>query len=151
MFVLSALLLSAGVLVQAQPGGGRGGDPVQRAEQTTADMTAQMGLSEPQAAKVREINLKYAEKIKKAREESDGDWEAMRATMGTIRQEQDTELQTVVTEEQWQKWVAYREAQRAQHANGQPSHDAPPPPPPPPPPGDPNAKPPKKVKSKSNN
>lgn len=106
-----ALLFSAGpgARLSAQPGGGWNADPEQRATQQTAMMTEKLSLSEAQSGKVKEINLKYANKMKEAREKSAGDREAMRGAIGTIRQEQDAELQTVLTEEQWQQWVAYRE------------------------------------------
>ena len=101
-------LISAGLAANAQPGSWNA-DPEQRATQQTAQMTEKLSLSEAQSAKVKEINLKYANKMKEAREKSAGDREAMRGAIGTIRQEQDAELQTVLTEDQWQQWVAYRE------------------------------------------
>ncbi len=111
------LLLVGGLTLSAQPGGGRNMDPAQRAEQQTAQMTEQLALSEAQAGKVKEINLKYANKMKAARDEAAGDWSGMRETMGAIRNEQDAELQTVVTKEQWAKWSEYREQQRANRGN----------------------------------
>ncbi len=107
---LMALFVLAGLAVYAQPGGGgRMMNPEQRAEQQTAQMTEKLSLSEAQAAKVKEINLKYAKQGQEAREKADGDWEAMRGTMTAIRQEQDKELQTVMTQEQWDQWVKVRE------------------------------------------
>jgi len=109
-FSLMALFMLAGLAVYAQPGGGgRMMNPEQRAEQQTAQMTEKLSLSEAQAAKVKEINLKYAKQGQEAREKADGDWEAMRGTMTAIRQEQDKELQTVMTQEQWDQWVKVRE------------------------------------------
>lgn len=103
-----ALLILAGLAANAQPGSWNA-DPEQRATQQTAMMTEKLSLSEAQSAKVQEINLKYANKMKEAREKSAGDREAMRGAIGTIRQEQDAELQTALTEDQWKQWVAYRE------------------------------------------
>lgn len=142
----AALLLLTAAALQAQPGGGPGRmSPEQRAEQQTTNMTEQLSLSEAQSTKVGEINLKYAQKMKALRTSADGDRDAMRAAMGTIRQEQDAELQTVLTQDQWKKWDAYRQEQRANWGGGNP----------PPPPGD--APPPdsgkksKKKKDKSTN
>ena len=103
-------------LLQAQPGGGWGGDPKQRADMQTQLMTDSLALSEAQSAKVGEINLKYAQKMQDAREGATaaGDWESMRATMQTMRAEQDKELQTVMTQDQWQSWTQIRETLRAQ-------------------------------------
>lgn len=111
--LLIAFLITGGfAAAQAQPGGGMGMDPEKRAEQQTASMTEKLSLSEAQAAKVKEINLKYAGKMKEAREKADGDRDAMRAAVTTLRGEQDKELQTVLTDEQWQQWVKIREEMR---------------------------------------
>ena len=126
----AALFVLAAVALRAQPGGGPGRmSPEQRAEQQTASMTEQLSLSEAQSTKVGEINLKYAQKMKELRDKADGDREAMRSAMGAIRQEQDAELQTVLTQEQWTKWDAYRQEQRANWRGGNPPPpaDAPPP------------------------
>ncbi|MCC6462614.1 MAG: DUF4890 domain-containing protein [Saprospiraceae bacterium] len=129
----AALLLLTAAALQAQPGGGPGRmSPEQRAEQQTTNMTEQLSLSEAQSSKVGEINLKYAQKMKELRASADGDRDAMRAAMGTIRQEQDAELQTVLTQDQWKKWDAYRQEQRANLGGGNP----PPPPADAPPPSD---------------
>ena len=108
-FLPACFVLGCCTIIQAQPGEGRGMDPEKRAEQQTANMTEKLSLSEAQAAKVKEINLKYATKIKEARDTADADRDAMRATMTSIREEQDKELQTVLTEEQWQQWLKIRE------------------------------------------
>ena len=113
------LLLIGGFALQAQPGGGgRAMNPEQRAEQQTTQMTEQLTLSDAQSGKVKEINLKYANKMKEARDQADGDWSAMRETMTAIRGEQDKELQTVLTKEQWEKWSKHLEEQRANRAGG---------------------------------
>ena len=118
MLVLT-LLLTAGYFINlsAQPGGGWNADPEQRATQQTATMTEKLALSEAQSTKVKEINLKYANKMKEAREKAAGDRDAMRTTMGAIRQEQDAELQTALTEDQWKQWTAYRDEMRANRGN----------------------------------
>jgi hypothetical protein len=127
-----AFFLGGFVMLQAQPGGGRGGDPKQRAEAQTKLMTDSLALSDAQSAKVGEINMKYAQKMQEARANNpEGDWEAMRATMQTMRTEQDKELQTVLTQEQWQRWTQIREAMRAQRGGpggGQPGAQPGPPP-----------------------
>ena len=118
----------AGALL-AQPGGGWNADPEQRANQQTATMTEKLALSDAQSAKAKEINLKYANKMKEARANANGDREAMRGTMTTLRQEQDKELQTIMTDEQWQQWVKYRDEQRANRGSFGPGNDQPGPPP----------------------
>lgn len=125
LLVFSLLLVSGSLF--AQPGGWNA-DPEQRAAQQTATMTEKLALSEAQAAKIQEINLKYAHKMKEARDSAAGDREAMRATMGVLREEQDAELKTMLTDEQWQQWIAYREELRANRGNFGPG-DRPAPPP----------------------
>lgn len=122
---------------QAQPpaGGDRPMmDPVKRAEQQTAMMTEKLSLSEAQAAKIKEINLKYAEKSKVLREtNTSGDWTAMRDQMTALRTEQDAELKTMLTSDQWATWEKVRAEQRANRGErGKNMNQAPPPPPPPP-------------------
>lgn len=129
-FVFIIMFLTGFITLHAQPGG-RGGDPVQRADYQTKIMADSLSLSDAQSTKVGEINLKYAKKMQEARENNpDGDWEAMRATMQTMRTEQDKELQAVMTQEQWQRWSQIRETMRAQRGGpggGQPG-DKPAPP-----------------------
>ncbi len=117
--ILITALIASWALAQAQQGGGWNMDPVQRAEKTTVEMTDTLGLSDAQAAKVKEINLKYAQKMKDARDNAtEDDREAMRAALQTIRKEQDEALKTVLTEDQWASWEKYREAQRANMGPG---------------------------------
>ena len=101
----------------AQNGGGWNADPEQRATQQTALMTEKLALSDAQALKVKEINLKYANQMKDAREKANGDRDAMRAAMAPIREAQDKEMQTVLTEEQWAQWTKFREEQRGNRGN----------------------------------
>jgi hypothetical protein len=99
--------------MMAQPGGGRGGDPIQRAEMQTQLMVDSLSLSAKQAEKVKEINLRYANKQKEARSaNTDGDWEKMRATMEALRTEQNAELKKLLTQAQYDRWQKIAEAQR---------------------------------------
>ncbi len=99
----------------AQPGGqGQWMNPEQRAEQQTAQMRERLALSDAQAAKVHEINLKYARQAQEARQNAEGDWNTMRTQMATIREAHDQELQTVLTKDQWQQWLTAREQMREQ-------------------------------------
>ncbi len=150
--VLILLVFAAATTATAQPGGGKGGDPVQRAEMQTQLMIDSLSLSTKQGEKVKDINLKYANKIKEARAaNTDGDWEKMRATMDAIRTEQNAELKTVLTQEQYDRWQKIAEAQmqrrggpggssggspedgdKGKGRKGKKGEQVPPPPPPPP-------------------
>jgi hypothetical protein len=126
MRIISALILlvfAASTAATAQPGSGRGGDPVQRAEMQTKLMIDSLSLSTKQGEKVKGINLKYANKMKEARAaNTDGDWEKMRATMDAIRTEQNAELKAVLTQEQYDRWqkIAEAQMQRRGGPGGQP-------------------------------
>jgi len=115
--ILLMLLFAGGVVatLHAQPGGGM--SPEERAEWQAKTMTDSLGLSEAQSNKVREIGLKYGKKMQEARAAAEGDWESMRGTMQAIRDEQDKELQTVMTQEQWQKWELVRANMRGNRGN----------------------------------
>lgn len=132
---MSALLfLVFSINMQAQPPGGGerpSMDPVKRAEQQTAMMTEQLTLSEAQAAKVQEINLKYAQQSKAMREaNTSGDRTAMREQMTALRTAQDAELKTMLTSDQWAAWEKIQAEQRANRGEwGKKKDQAPPPPP----------------------
>ena len=142
----AAIFVMWAVATQAQRGEGpRGGDPVQRAEIQTKMMVDSLSLSTKQGEKVKDINLKYANKQTEMRQaNAEGDWEQMRTKMTALRTEQDTELKTVLTQEQydrWQKITAEQWKQRGGNGRGTEKKDGegrkdkkgtPPPPPPPP-------------------
>jgi periplasmic protein CpxP/Spy len=109
---ITFLLITAYANIQAQRGGG-GMSMEERAKQQTATMTDSLVLSKAQAAKVGEINLKYAKKMSEMRSgDGGGDWTAMREKMTVLRQEQDKELKTVLTTGQYDKWKKIQESQR---------------------------------------
>lgn len=126
--VLMAVSLTA---TAQQPGGrrGGGGDPAQRAEMQTQLMVDSLSLSAKQAEKVKAINLSFAEKQKAARANNqEGDWEKMRATMDSLRNEHNAELKTVLTAEQYNHWLMV--AERQFKGRGPGGNNPPPPPPP---------------------
>ncbi len=92
-------------------GEGRRGNPEERAKRE-AEMYAQLNLSEAQQTKVKEINEKYRTKMRTARENSDGDRDAIRANMMKMRDEQHAELKNIMTAEQFEKFKKIQEAQR---------------------------------------
>ncbi|MCB0521520.1 MAG: DUF4890 domain-containing protein [Lewinellaceae bacterium] len=115
-FALTLLLTATFNFAQAQRGD-RNADPVQRAEKQTMTMKEKLSLSEKQTEKVREINLKYANKMKETRAANqDGDRSAMRETMTKLRQDQDAELKGVMTSEQFEIWTKMREEKPKQRS-----------------------------------
>lgn len=110
VFALACLLFAAFAnQAQAQRHGrGEAKSPSERAGRQTERMTKHLGLSEKQAAKVGEINLKYAEQMKAERDAGKEDREAKRAKMKETRTVQDAELKSVLTTEQYDKMLADR-------------------------------------------
>jgi Spy/CpxP family protein refolding chaperone len=141
----AAILLCFAMKSQAQGGGGpRGGDPVQRAEMQTKMMVDSLSLSSKQGEKVKEINLKYAKKRQETSESMSadgGNWQLMKGLMEDIRNEQNAELRTVLTKEQYDHWLKIADEQMKQRGgkgrgnggnDGQGKKGTPPPPQPPP-------------------
>lgn len=122
MLLIAILFVSTISIAQAQRGGGRNMDPAQMAEKQTAMMKDSLALSEAQVEKIASVNLAYAQRTtaarKTARENSDGDREAMRTkmrtTMQTLRTEQKAELKKYLTSEQFEKWEEIEANRRQQ-------------------------------------
>ncbi len=103
--LLAILLAFFFTAAQAQHKGGHDFDPTKRAEKQTANMTEKLALSADQSAKVKEINLRYAEKAKAqfANKET-GDKAKMKEAHQALRTEQKAELTKVLTQDQAAKW-----------------------------------------------
>lgn len=114
LFVM-ILFLSVGLSASAQqPGDGRRNfDPAQLAERTTRSMIEQLRLSEAQAEKILEVNLKYARRIDSLRNAQQGSFETMREQMNILRSRQAEEQKAYLTGEQFQKWQKYLEERRS--------------------------------------
>lgn len=134
LFFPLAILSLASVSVSAQrpggdgPGGRMGGmnmDPEQRAERQATQMHDTLQLSDDMTAEVKAVLLVYAKKMQEARTQANGDWEAMRGTMQTLRKEQDEELAAMIGEEQWAKWETIRAGmmQRGPRGEGAPGQE----------------------------
>lgn len=114
--IQNALLLTSLMLVffaaSAQPGGrGPQMTPEERAARQTARMIGELDLNAEQSAKVEEINLRYALAQSKLREQSAGDWEAMRSSMMQLNTQKEEEFKAFLTEAQF---VRYQEIQAEQ-------------------------------------
>jgi hypothetical protein len=94
----------------------RGGTPEERAEKQTAMMEEELKLTEDQLPKIKEINLKYAEKNTKLRDAYQDDREAMFTAYREVEKQKEEELSLVLTEEQMtllqEKKEEIREARR---------------------------------------
>lgn len=116
--VLIILMLAPNAFAQQGQGGqGRGNmDPKEMAKRQTDQMIETLSLTAEQLPKVEVLNLKYAEKMKAARDASDGDRESMRNTFREMMKKKDVTLKEILTADQWTKLEAWRKEARE---NGQ--------------------------------
>ena len=87
-------------------------EPEEMATRQTQLMSDSLSLSSAQADRVAEVNLRYALKQQELRDNSDGDFKALREQMQALVQEQDSELKKFLTGDQWSTWRSIRERQR---------------------------------------
>ena len=110
------------VLIGSYAFGQRGNRPSaeERAQRDTEWMIADLELSEEQVSLVDSLNLLYAktsdEMIGAIRES--GDFQAMREKMGELNSSKDEELKTVLTEEQFEKYLKKVTEMRSQRRRG---------------------------------
>lgn len=99
IFTTTLLLLLSGVVMAQRPRNNM--PPKERAEQTTERMVKNYSLNEDQKAKVHVINLDMYTKIS---EISATDRETRRTEMQKIRQEYNTKLKQILSEEQYKAY-----------------------------------------------
>ncbi|MFK7774478.1 MAG: hypothetical protein AB8F94_20210 [Saprospiraceae bacterium] len=93
-------------------GEGRRGQRDPEAQQKRQqEMYAELNLSAAQIVKVEEISTKYQAKRKASRDSNNGDREAMRGEMQKQREEQNKELSSVMTKEQFAKYLEIQKTQ----------------------------------------
>ncbi|MBI1227070.1 MAG: hypothetical protein GC192_17700 [Bacteroidetes bacterium] len=100
--------------------GGRPSDPTQRAERETAMMTEKLGLNADQAAKIKAINLKYAEKARANHDAANpsDDKSKKKAANRDLRKAHNAEISKVLTKDQaakWEQMKAEQKAKRGEH------------------------------------
>ncbi len=117
--ILSVFILVLGfVAVQAQKGHGKDFDPAQKAEKQTTMMTEKLSLSADQAAKVKDINLKYAEKRKAMKGESKEDRQKNKAAFQQLRTDQQAEINKVLNKDQQAQWEKIQAERKQHHGKG---------------------------------
>ncbi|MEZ5032593.1 MAG: hypothetical protein R2787_14475 [Saprospiraceae bacterium] len=112
--ILLTFLLAFSVASSPAQGtwGGSLPDPGEQAEQQTRMMRDSLGLSSAQTERIATVNATYALRQQEARDNSDGDFKALRETLRALQQEQDAELKRYLTSDQWTAWTRIRERQR---------------------------------------
>ena len=90
--------------------------PEQRAKALTEMMTTKLGLSPEQTSKVANLNLKYANKMEPLIKGSEGPFAKMRE-MREVNEAKQTELQQILTPQQFQNYLASKEQMREKMLN----------------------------------
>ncbi len=91
--------------LQAQQNQRGDGTPEEMAKRQTERMKKHLGLSDEQAVKVSEINLKFIKKQDEARKNAAQDRAAMREAMVKLRKDRQTELKTAMSDAQYAKML----------------------------------------------
>jgi len=105
--LLTAMLFAAVVMAQPPMGGFQGGpmNPEEMVKRQTEEMVKDLALDAKQAEKVTAINKKFADKMSEMFKNAQNDREGMRDKMMALRTQKDEELKTVLTAEQYTKYV----------------------------------------------
>jgi len=117
-----ALLLIAvfviAVVGKAQPGGGMGGTPEERAKRQTDQIKEAVGLNADQEKKVYDLNLENGKKMTEMMQANQGGgMEGMREAMTKSREEMTAKIKGILTAEQFTKYEKYL-ADRANRGPG---------------------------------
>lgn len=91
--------------LQAQQPQREGGTPEEMAKRQTERMKKSLELTDQQAVKVNEINLKFIKKQAEVRKDAGEDRTAMRETMVKLRKERQAELKTAMSDAQYTKML----------------------------------------------
>jgi Spy/CpxP family protein refolding chaperone len=114
-FILCIVFVLCG-LAYAQPGPPPGFNPKESFDQFMTDCTRELKLTKEQESEMRSILQEQFRQQKAYREEMKNsehkDFRAMKKEMGRIREETDTQLKTVLSEEQMKKFQDLRDEMR---------------------------------------
>ncbi len=99
--VICVLLVPVWAMAQSSLGTGRTVE--ERAQRQTNQMAKTLSLDSVQIQQVRDLNLKYAQKVDKVLA-SDQERTAKREAIAQLATDKDTELRSILTEEQFAQW-----------------------------------------------
>ncbi|MCC9138986.1 DUF4890 domain-containing protein [Pontibacter silvestris] len=108
------LLFSQTLFAQQRPSM----DPAETAKEQASRMKSALQLSDEQTAKVEELNLKYMNKMKEHRASSGEDRSKMRQQMQVMQGEKESELKSILNEEQWQVYQSKKDELGKGERNG---------------------------------
>ncbi len=87
-------------------------------EQRTDSLAAQLDLTKEQKPKVLELFKSMDAARRQAFQDSQGDRDAMRAAMQSVREDGDKKLKAILTEDQYQKYQKMQAEMRARRGMG---------------------------------
>ncbi len=105
LFSMLFLVALVTIPLQAQQPKREGGTPEEMAKRQTDRMKKSLELSDAQAVKVSEINLKFIKKQAEAKKNVTENRTAMREAMVKLRNERQTELKTAMSDAQFNKML----------------------------------------------
>lgn len=107
------LTLTSLAFSQTRQRDGQGFNPGQMIEAEKKEVYEKLSnLTEDQKEVIEIVYDDYAEALGKLREEANGDFQAMRTKMMSVREEKDESMKAVLTEEQYKEYSALMEERR---------------------------------------
>lgn len=111
------MIVSTVIFAQKRDHDHKGHDPKDRAAKSAEQMKKELLLNDDQYAKVKSLNEKYYQKYSALRKDTSLTGGRTMNRMKTIRGQQETELQTILTSEQLAKWNALKSKQQEERKN----------------------------------
>jgi len=115
--IITVLFVCIATNMQAQPPH-KEFNAEEMSKQQTEMMKKELNLTDKQTTDVSAINLKYAKKMENQRKNAQGDREAMRKEMDTMREEKNAEFKKVLTADQYKKWQEKEEEMMKNRGRG---------------------------------
>lgn len=117
LLIVCGLLFSVITFAKAQDGGRQMPSPEERAKRSVDRLTEKLGLTDDQKSKITAIFLDQAAAITKARQESKGDRDAMRAQVQKINDESDAKITALLNDDQKKKFEAWKAERKERMKN----------------------------------
>jgi len=123
IFTMINYISSVDLIAQAPDDAQRKEQNKERMEQRQAAYNAMLDslqLTEQQREEVDFINTKYRAQMQQIRQNSEGDFQAMRPKMMELREKQNAELKEIFNEEQFAKYEKWQQENRGRRGKGGP-------------------------------
>lgn len=114
---LFLVILISSVSVFAQ-NGERDGKKADDLAQYCEKMIADLKLDEKQAADFHKVETEFRDKMKAERQQADSDRQKMREKMETLRNDRDTEMKKILTEDQYKQYLEKQRSQSTRKGSG---------------------------------